>query len=143
VEVPRINDEDLENYLEKNSSITDEEVGEIVHEAQGDLNDSLKILNSGYKSGEFEKLFVQWVRDAFMVKKKPQFLKSIIFWAAEIAGWNRGKQKKFLNYCSKIFKLAFLQNYQSENLVYKKIDAEVYNWAGFSKFSSGANIDSI
>lgn len=143
VEIPRINDNDIENYLKKNFSVTDEKVREIVHQAQGDLNDAIKLLNSGNKSDEFEKLFVQWVRDAFMVKKKPEFLKSIILWAREIAGWNREKQKNFLNYCSEIFRLALLQNYQSESLVYKKIDANGFNWAGFSKFISGANIESI
>lgn len=143
VEVPRINDEDIENYLKKNFSVSDEKIREIVHEAQGNLNEAIKLLNSGDKSNEFEKLFVQWVRDAFMVKKKPEYLRSIIVWAREIAGWNREKQKNFLNYCSEIFRLALLQNYQSENLVYKKINANGFNWAGFSKFISGANIESI
>lgn len=143
VEVPRITDGDLEAYLKKNYSISEEKIREIVHEAQGDLNDAIKLLQSGSKNEEFEKLFVQWVRDAFMVKKKPEFLKSIILWAREIAGWNREKQKNFLNYCSEIFRLALLQNYQSEDLVYKKINANGFNWGGFSKFISGANIESI
>jgi len=77
------------------------------------------------------------------VKKKPEFLKNIILWAKEIASWNREKQKNFLNYASEIFRLALLQNYQSENLVYKKIDANGFNWAGFSKYITGANIVSI
>lgn len=143
VEIPRILDEDIEVYLKKNFSVTEEKIREIVHEAQGNLNEAVKLLNSGDKSNEFEKLFVQWVRDAFMVKKKPEYLRSIIVWAREIAGWNREKQKNFLNYCSEIFRLALLQNYQSENLVYKKIDANSFNWNGFSKFISGANIESI
>ncbi|UHO39440.1 DNA polymerase III subunit delta' [Chryseobacterium capnotolerans] len=143
VEIPRIHDEDIEEYLKKNFSVTEEKVREIVHEAQGNLNEAIKLLNFGDKSNEFEKLFVQWVRDAFMVKKKPEYLRSIILWAREIAGWNREKQKNFLNYCSEIFRLALLQNYQSENLVYKKIDANGFNWAGFSKFISGANIENI
>lgn len=143
VEIPRLHDEDIENYLKKNFSVSEEKLKEIVHEAQGDLNDAVKLINSGDKTNEFEKLFVQWVRDAFMVKKKPEYLRSIILWAREIAGWNREKQKNFLNYCSEIFRLALLQNYQSENLVYKKIDANGFNWGGFSKFISGANIENI
>lgn len=143
VEVPRINDTDLEDYLKNNFSASDEKVREVVHEAQGNLNDAIKLLESGNKNEEFEKLFIQWVRDAFQVKKKPEFLKNIIFWAREIAGWNREKQKNFLNYCSEIFRLALLQNYQSQDLVYKKIDANGFNWAGFSKFISGANIENI
>ena len=96
VEVPRINDEDLEAYLKTKFNISHDKIGEIIHQAQGDLNDALKLMQSGNRSDEFEKLFIQWVRDAFMVKKKPEFLKSIIFWAREIAGWNREKQKNFL-----------------------------------------------
>lgn len=143
VEVPRIDDKDIEAYLKKNFNVPDAALGEIIHQAQGNLNDAVRFLKSGNKSDEFEKLFIQWVRDAFMVKKKPAFLKNIILWAREIAGWNREKQKSFLNYCSEIFRLALLQNYQSEGLVYKKIDANGFNWAGFSKFISGANIESI
>ncbi|MEY8759511.1 DNA polymerase III subunit [Chryseobacterium tongliaoense] len=143
VEVPRINDTDLEGYLKNNFSAPDEKAKEVVHEAQGNLNDAIKLLESGNKNEEFEKLFIQWVRDAFQVKKKPEFLKNIIFWAREIAGWNRERQKNFLNYCSEIFRLALLQNYQSQDLVYKKIDANGFNWTGFSKFISGANIESI
>lgn len=143
VEVPRINDEDLEIYLKKYHQISDEKIKEIVHQAQGNLNDAVSFLKSEAKNPEFEKLFVQWVRDAFMVKKKPEFLKNIILWAREIAGWNREKQKNFLNYASEIFRLALLQNYQTDDLVYKKIDANGFNWAGFSKFISGANIISI
>lgn len=143
IEVPRINDEDLEVYLKNKFYVSEEKGKEIVHQSQGNLNDAVKFLSSQDKNPEFEKLFVQWVRDAFMVKKKPEFLKNIIIWAKEIAGWNREKQKNFLNYASEIFRLALLQNYQSEELVYKKIDANGFNWAGFSKFISGANIINI
>lgn len=143
IEVPRINDEDLEVYLKNKFNVSEEKGKEIVHQSQGNLNDAVKFLSSQDKNPEFEKLFVQWVRDAFMVKKKPEFLKNIIIWAKEIAGWNREKQKNFLNYASEIFRLALLQNYQSEELVYKKIDANGFNWAVFSKYISGANIINI
>lgn len=143
IEVPRINDEELEVYLKSKFNISDEKGKEVVHQSQGNLNDAVKFLSSQDKNPEFEKLFVQWVRDAFMVKKKPEYLKNIIIWAKEIAGWNREKQKNFLNYASEIFRLALLQNYQSEELVYKKIDANGFNWTGFSKYISGANIINI
>lgn len=143
IEVPRIDDDNLRNYLIQQKSASESKAQSISTQAQGDLNDAIKLLQSEIKNPEFEKLFVQWVRDAFQVKKRPEFLKNIILWAREIATWNREKQKNFLNYCSEIFRLALLQNYQSENLVYKKIDANGFNWVGFSKFISGANIISI
>ncbi len=54
VEVPRLGDEDLEKYLTKNFSVSAEKIKEIIHEAQGNLNDAIKLLNSGDKSNEFE-----------------------------------------------------------------------------------------
>ena len=92
---------------------------------------------------EFEELFVQWVRDAFQVKKKPEFLKNIINWARNIATWNREKQKSFLDYCTEMFRLALLQNYGNSEMVYKKIDSGGFNWDSFSKFVNGANIEEI
>ncbi len=143
VEVPRIEEEALLEYLQQNTNFSVDKLKAVAHQSQGDLNEALKILGSENKNQEFEKLFVQWVREAFMVKKKPQYLRNIISWAKEVAGWNREKQKSFLHYCSEIFRLALLQNYQSEYLVYKKIDANGFNWAGFSQYISGANIVDI
>lgn len=143
IEVPRISDHDLEIHLKNHFAASEDQAKIAVHEAQGDLNEAIRLLNSENKNAEFERLFIQWVRDAFQVKKKPEFLRNIIHWAREIAGWNREKQKNFLNYASEIFRLALLQNYHSHDLVYKKIDANGFNWEGFSKFISGANIISI
>ena len=38
-----------------------------------------------------------------------------------IASWNREKQKNFLDFCSEMFRLALLQNYDAEHLVYKRL----------------------
>lgn len=143
IEVPRIAEEDLINYLISQKNVTEEQAKSVTHEAQGDLNVALKLLETDRRNPEFEVLFVQWVREAFKVKKKPEYLRNIILWAREIAGWNREKQKNFLEYASEIFRLALLQNYQSSDLVYKKINDEKFNWEGFSQYISGANIISI
>lgn len=142
VELPRLEDEDLKAYLQEKFEISETQQKEIIHQAQGNLNLALKLMkNEG--ADEFEELFVQWVRDAFQVKKKPEFLKNIVKWARNISGWNREKQKNFLNYCSEMFRLAMLQNYGTQDLVYRKIDVSNFNWESFSKFIHGANIENI
>ncbi|MBW8360471.1 MAG: DNA polymerase III subunit delta' [Weeksellaceae bacterium] len=142
VEVPRLDDGDIENFLKANHTLSEEKMREVIHQAQGNLNTALKLLTTE-GSTEFEELFVQWVRDAFQVKKKPEFLKNIIGWARTIASWNREKQKNFLDYCAEMFRLAMLQNYGMPDLVYKKIELAGFNWDSFSKFIHGANIESI
>ena len=143
VEIPRIQDEDLENALRKNKQLTDEKINEIVFQAQGDWNIAQKILREENSDEEFEQIFVAWVRDAFQVKKKPEFLKNIVLWARNISSWNREKQKCFLDYCAEMFRLAMLQNYGNDDLVYKKIDSEGFKWDRFTDFIHGANIQSI
>lgn len=70
-------------------------------------------------------------------------MKNIIVWAREISTWNREKQKKFLEYCSDMFRLALLQNYGNSELVYKKINVSGFNWESFTRFIHGANIEDI
>jgi DNA polymerase-3 subunit delta' len=78
-----------------------------------------------------------------MVKTKPENLRNIIQWSRDIAAWNREKQKNFLNYCAEIFRLALMQNYGSSDLVYKKLETNGFQWAKFSQYIHGANIEDI
>ncbi|MGC4128395.1 MAG: DNA polymerase III subunit delta' [Bergeyella sp.] len=143
VEIPRIEDEDMLEALRKNEEADEAQLKEIVHQAQGNYNTALKLLHSGNSNAEFDALFVDWVRSAFMVKKKPEYLKNIIVWAKEIASWNREKQKSFLDYSAEVFRLALMQNYSSPELVYKKLSSNGFQWEKFSQYIHGANIESI
>lgn len=143
VKVPRIEDQDIAGHLETSFGLTREAAEIIAARAQGDLNDAVKLAQNDAQSAEFEALFVQWVREAFQVAKKPQFLKNIIFWARDIATWNREKQKNFLDFCSEMFRLALLQNYGADVLVYKSISVQKFNWDAFCGYVHGANIESI
>ncbi|QDP86598.1 DNA polymerase III subunit [Chryseobacterium sp. SNU WT5] len=143
VEVPRIQDEDLAALLEKSYEISKEQSQEVIFQSQGNYNTAQKILQSENTNLEFEEQFVMWVREAFQVKKKPEFLKNIVLWGRRIATWNKEKQMNFLEYCSEMFRLALLQNYGNQSLVYKKIESNGFKWASFAKFIHGANIEAI
>lgn len=142
VEIPRIEEQELLNSKEV-SELSEARKKEIVHQAQGNYNEVLKLIKAGNLSSEFEELFVQWVRSAVMAAKKPALLKELIRWARDIGSWNREKQKNFLLFCSDTFRLALMQNYHSESLVYKKININQFNWEKFSNYIHGANIESI
>lgn len=143
VVVPRLEDEDIQNYLQQNYELENAQLNEITYQSQGDLNTAIKLAERGDISTEFEEMFVQWVRDAFQAKRKPEILKNIITWARNIASWNREKQKNFLDFCAEIFRLALLQNYGTSDLVYKKINISQFNWDKFSVFIHGSNIEDI
>ncbi len=143
VEIPRIEDDAIAKKLQENSEISDDRISEIVHQSQGNYNTALKLLHSENANNEFEDLFIFWVRNAFQARKKPQVLKEIVLWGRNIAGWNREKQKQFLDFCAEIFRLALLQNYGSEELVYKAIKKDGFKWEPFSTYIHGMNIESI
>lgn len=143
VEVPRIDDESLAETIRNKFEISNEKLNEIIHQSQGNYNTALQLLNSDETADEFESLFIDWVRNAFMAKKKPEVLKNIIFWGRNISSWNREKQKNFLDFCSEMFRLALLQNYDADNLVYKKLSKNGFNWIAFTNFIHGANIVDI
>jgi hypothetical protein len=69
----------LAETIRNKFEISDEKLGEIIHQSQGNYNTALQLLNSDETADEFESLFIDWVRNAFMAKKKPEVLKNIIF----------------------------------------------------------------
>ncbi|MDQ0475832.1 MULTISPECIES: ATP-binding protein [Chryseobacterium] len=143
VEIPSIKEDDLDQFLQNNKEISTDRRREIVFQAQGNWNTAQKLLQSENTDSEFEDQFIMWVREAFQVKKKPEFLKNIVLWGRRISLWNKEKQMNFLEYCAEMFRLALLQNYGNESLVYKKIEAGGFKWESFSKFIHGANIEAI
>lgn len=141
IDIKRISDEAIKAFIDVH--YPNSKADEIIFQAQGNWNTAVKLLNAEDVDVEFQELFVQWVRDAFQVKKRPEFLKNIVLWGRNIATWNKEKQKNFLDYCSEMFRLALLQNYGNTALVYKKIATEGFKWEKFSEFISGANIEAI
>ncbi|MDL1913411.1 MAG: DNA polymerase III subunit delta' [Bergeyella sp.] len=139
-EVPRITDLALEKALKNTQNTNSENSQTLLYQAQGNWNTLQKILNSESHDEEFRTYFTQWVRDAFMVKSQPRRLKNIMDWAALVSSWNKEKQKDFLDYCIEIFRLALLENYALDTLVYKKIDRH-FHWKKFSAYIHGANIE--
>ncbi len=142
-EIPAIDSEALEQYVEKNSTLSKAQRDVLVLRAQGDLREVQNLLEAQHSGSEFEMLFIQWVREAFQVRKSPQKLRDIILWARLIAGWKIEKQLRFLQFCADTFRLALLENYASPELVYQKISEGTFNWEKFAHFIHGANIEDI
>lgn len=138
----RIRDEEIYAELVSHHIIDKKKAKEITFQAQGNYNKALK-LKSNYTNHEFEHYFIDWIRNAFMAKTRPEVLKSLVEWANEINLWGREKQKQFLNYSSQVFRQALLVNYQVDDLVFMKLSENDFNWQKFTPFIHGANIEAI
>lgn len=139
INIPRLTNAEVAKILEDNYNIPNEKALSIAELSEGDMNIALEKLEA--KNEEFEVLFIEWVRSAFMAKTKVSALKKIYDWAMEISEWrSREKQKQFLEYCTHIFRQALLLNYGAEGIAHTPIEDNGFKWAIFSKYIHGANI---
>lgn len=142
IKVPRLSRIEVEEILIQQYNAEPNMASNAAKTAQGNIGIALE--NLLYKSETFESLFIQWVRNAFRVKKDVTALQDILTWSQEIAAWNnREKQKQFLTFCADIFRQALMQNYGANDLVFNSLKSDDFKWNGFTKFVHGANIQEI
>ncbi len=115
----------------------------IAHQAQGNFNKALQLLQPDSESVFFEKWFVDWVRAAFRAKGNAAAIQDLIQWSEQIAGLGRETQKKFLHFCIDMFRQALLLNYQAPSLVYMEPQVEKFKLENFAPFVNGNNINDI
>ena len=115
----------------------------IAHQAQGNYNKALQLLQTDNESTFFEKWFVDWVRAAFRAKGNAAAIQDLIQWSEQIACLGRETQKKFLEFCIEMFRQALLLNYQAPNLVYMEPKVEKFKLENFAPFVNGNNINDI
>ncbi len=115
----------------------------IAHQAQGNYNKALQLIEDKGEDAFFEKHFVDWVRAAFRAKGNASAIQDLIIWSEKIAGLGRETQKKFLHYCINMFRQALLLNYQTTSLVYMEPKIEKFKLENFAPFVNSANIHDI
>lgn len=120
-----------------------EEALQIAHEANGNFNKALDLMNKDSEDLVFEKWFVKWVRSAFKAKGNKAAIHELILWGDEVAKTGRETQKKFLLYCLAVMRQALLINYNSANLAFMKIHVEGFELKKFAPFIHENNIQDI
>ena len=127
--------------LEK--GVQDKEAKRIAHEADGNFNKALDLMNQDSEDLVFEKWFVQWVRSAFKAKGNKAAIHELILWSEELAKGGRETQKKFLRYCLMVMRQALLLNYGVNELTYMKIHVDGFSLDKFAPFVHENNIENI
>ncbi len=120
-----------------------EEALRLAHEADGNFNKALDLLNKDSEDLVFEKWFVQWVRSAFKAKGNKAAIHDLILWSEEVAKTGRETQKKFLLYCMAVMRQAMLINFNAEELAYMHIESEGFQLKKFAPFIHENNIVNI
>ena len=115
----------------------------LAHEANGNFNKAIDLMNKDSEDLIFEKWFVHWVRSAFKAKGNKAAIHDLIMWGEEVAKTGRETQKKFLEYCLAVMRQALLLNYGAEKLAYMKIHVDNFQLEKFAPFIHENNIMGI
>lgn len=117
-----------------------EEALRIAHEAHGNFNKALDLMNSDSEDLVFEKWFVQWVRSAFKSKGNKGAIHELILWSEEVAKTGRETQKQFLQYCLGVMRQALLINFKASELAFLRIHVDGFQLDKFAPFVHENNI---
>lgn len=115
----------------------------LAHEANGNFNKALDLMNKDSEDLVFERWFVQWVRSAFKAKGNKGAIHELILWAEEVAKTGRETQKKFLQYCIAVMRQAMLLNFNVGELAFMRIHIDGFKMEKFASFIHENNILSI
>lgn len=133
----------IANALIERNDLEEKTALKIAHQAQGNFNKALQILNNNEEDQVFDQWFVTWVRAAFKAKGNAAAIQDLIDWSEQIAALGRETQKKFLQFCLEMFRQALLLNYEAKNLVYIEPKVEKFKLENFAPFVNGNNINEI
>lgn len=136
---PPLAEEAIARALEEKGLLR-EEAWKVAHEANGNYNKALDLMNRDSEDLVFERWFVQWVRSAFKAKGNKGAVHELILWSEEIAKTGRETQKKFLKYCLAVMRQAMLINYQVPELAFMNLHIEGFDLNRFAPFVHENNI---
>ena len=138
-----LTESDIATALVSREGIDAKNAQKIAHQSQGNFNKALKLVRAEDEDFPFEQWFVQWVRAAFRAKGNAAAIHDLIAWSEEIASLGRETQKKFLVYCTDMFRQALLLNYQAPDLVYVEPQVAGFQLEKFAPFVTGNNITEL
>lgn len=122
------------------NGVVREEAQRLAHEANGNFNKALDLMNKDSEDLIFERWFVTWVRSAFKAKGNKAAIHELILWSEEVAKTGRETQKNFLKFCISVFRQAMLINYNTEELAYMRIHVDGFQLEKFAAFIHENNI---
>ncbi|MFY9243861.1 MAG: DNA polymerase III subunit delta' [Polaribacter sp.] len=136
---PALSEQDIANALVINYQVEDNKAANIAHQAEGNFNKALHLLQNDGADLIFEEWFIAWIRTAFKAKGNAAVVQQLISWSDSIAKTGRETQKQFLEYCLQFFRQALLLNYKSDQLVFMETKTD-FKLSKFAPFVHSENI---
>ncbi len=136
---PVLSENDIANALIERENCSKNEAAKVAHQAEGNYNKAIHLLQNDASDLVFEEWFVAWIRTAFKAKGNAAVVQQLIEWSETIAKTGRETQKQFLEYCLQFFRQALLLNYKSDTLVFMETQTG-FDLSKFAPFVHAGNI---
>lgn len=142
VQFNKLPDDIIAKKLIADYNLDESTAKKIAFSSQGNYTEALHLYHTRTEKNPFEEWFVEWVRAAYRAKGNAAVIQELITWSEKIAGLGRESQKRFLHYCSELFRQALLVNYQPQ-LVYLQTTVPNFDLSKLAPFVNGNNIEEI
>lgn len=140
ISFPRLSENDISEKLIKDYNLRASDAHRIATQSYGDFNRAIHLASNSEEDAMFENWFISWMRIAFMARKDREAINKLIDWSEEIADQGTEIQKRFLFFCTEIFRQALLKNYTVDNLVYFKAMDKSFKIENFAPYIHHNNI---
>tara|TARA_B110001469_G_scaffold127191_1_gene147120 strand:+ start:6222 stop:7370 length:1149 start_codon:yes stop_codon:yes gene_type:complete len=131
--------QDIATALIEREQCSESEAAKVAHQAEGNYNKAVQLLQNDGADLIFEEWFVTWIRTAFKAKGNASVVQQLVSWSDNIAKAGRENQKRFLAYCLQFFRQALLLNYKSADLVFMETKTG-FDLSKFAPFVHAGNI---
>jgi DNA polymerase III subunit delta' len=134
IRIPKIEDADLQQALERTTDFDAETIAEMVHRANGNYLKAIEFANPGEDKELFFSTFVKIMRQAFSGN-----VFELLNIAEEMGSIGRERQKDFFLYALSLVREFFMMNFGKSSLVY--LTREEKNWGiKFSPYINERNV---
>lgn len=131
----RLSDDDVKTWIQLNYDYEDDNALNIALQSEGNISRAIKIIDDNSLEEKFQEYFVNLIRGSFKAD-----VSELLKYTGFVADQGKQFQLAFLNYSIRVFRQAMLENYQSKNLSFLKVNAEGFKFENFVKFVHGQNI---
>ncbi len=137
IELLRLGDEIIADYLAKNYAIEYNDALSIAHLSEGNIIKAQKEINLTKETSKFFTLFVELMRLAY--QRKIQDLKR---WSSDIAQLGREQEIQFLDYCQRLIRENFIYNLNINELNYLNQEEAKFS-VNFASFITERNVEKL
>ena len=132
-----LEDADIVRFLQERCGLVEEDAHDIAHRSAGSLIKALENIQLSDENKLCFELFVSLMRQAY--SRDIRGLKS---WSEQVAGMGRERQKNLLEYCQRMARENFVNNFHRKEMVYMNAEEEHFA-VRFSPFINERNIFQI